>query len=300
MLFFSKSFLFIFFPILAILSYLSVSLFKNLRLYKVILIIFSIIFYGVWSYKFLLLFLALIYFNFTLTNSLIGLQDKKKYLYVIFGIIANLFVLIYFKYFNFLIENINQIFSLSFNLKNIILPLGISFITFQQISYLVNSLNFTKRKKLIDFFFFSMFFPQIIAGPILIFNDIDNQLKKNFPFLRVENIWKGIQIFFLGVFKKIFIADNLEPLVSKVFDQSLLTEFGSIDMFIGLVAYGLQLYFDFSAYSDMAIGLALIFGIVLPINFNSPYKSQSISEFWGRWHITLNRFLEKSTALLCC
>ena len=143
MLFFSKSFLFIFFPILAILSYLSVSLFKNLRLYKVILIIFSIIFYGVWSYKFLLLFLALIYFNFTLTNSLIGLQDKKKYLYVIFGIIANLFVLIYFKYFNFLIENINQIFSLSFNLKNIILPLGISFITFQQISYLVNSLNFT-------------------------------------------------------------------------------------------------------------------------------------------------------------
>ena len=94
MLFFSKSFLFIFFPILAILSYLSVSLFKNLRLYKVILIIFSIIFYGVWSYKFLLLFLALIYFNFTLTNSLIGLQDKKKYLYVIFGIIANLFVLI--------------------------------------------------------------------------------------------------------------------------------------------------------------------------------------------------------------
>lgn len=292
MLFFSKSFLFIFFPILAILSYLSVSLFKNLRLYKVILIIFSIIFYGVWSYKFLLLFLALIYFNFTLTNSLIGLQDKKKYLYVIFGIIANLFVLIYFKYFNFLIENINQIFSLSFNLKKIILPLGISFITFQQISYLVNSLNFTKRKKLIDFFFFSMFFPQIIAGPILIFNDIDNQLKKNFPFLRVENIWKGIQIFFLGVFKKIFIADNLEPLVSKVFDQSLLTEFGSIDMFIGLVAYGLQLYFDFSAYSDMAIGLALIFGIVLPINFNSPYKSQSISEFWARWHITLNRFLE--------
>ena len=145
MLFFSKSFLFIFFPILAILSYLSVSLFKNLRLYKVILIIFSIIFYGVWSYKFLLLFLALIYFNFILTNSLIGLQDKKKYLYVIFGIIANLFVLIYFKYFN-LIENINQIFSLSFNLKNIILPLGISFITFQQISYLVNSLNFTKRK----------------------------------------------------------------------------------------------------------------------------------------------------------
>ena len=110
--------------------------------------------------------------------------------------------------------------------------------------------------------------------------------------MRVENIWKGIQIFFLGVFKKIFIADNLEPLVSKVFDQSLLTEFGSIDMFIGLVAYGLQLYFDFSAYSDMAIGLALIFGIVLPINFNSPYKSQSISEFWGRWHITLNRFLE--------
>tara|TARA_B100000963_G_scaffold328846_1_gene317749 strand:+ start:12 stop:1049 length:1038 start_codon:yes stop_codon:yes gene_type:complete len=137
-----------------------------------------------------------------------------------------------------------------------------------------------------------MFFPQIIAGPILIFSDVDQQLKKNFPSLRIENIWKGFQIFFLGIFKKVFIADNLEPLVSKVFDQNLTAEIGSIDTTLGLLAYGLQLYFDFSAYSDMAIGLALIFGISLPINFNSPYKSQSISEFWGRWHITLNRFLE--------
>ena len=292
MLFFSKRFLFIFFPILVFFSYLSIKLLKNIKLYKIILIAFSIIFYGVWSYKFLLLFLLLILFNYTLSNSLIGYQESKRFFYIILSILINLSLLIHFKYYNFLVENINQIFSLSFNFKNIVLPLGISFIIFQQISYLINSLNFTKKKNFTDFLFFSMFFPQIIAGPILIFSDVDQQLKKNFPSLRIENIWKGFQIFFLGIFKKVFIADNLEPLVSKVFDQNLTAEIGSIDTTLGLLAYGLQLYFDFSAYSDMAIGLALIFGISLPINFNSPYKSQSISEFWGRWHITLNRFLE--------
>jgi alginate O-acetyltransferase complex protein AlgI len=292
MLFFSKSFLFIFIPILAVFSFLSLKLFKDVKLYKKILIVFSIIFYGLWSYKFLILFLGLIIFNYLIANYLIIFQENKRFFYVIFAIIFNLGLLIYFKYYNFLLENINQLFSLSFNFKNIVLPLGISFIIFQQIAYLINSLNFTKKKNFTDFLFFSMFFPQIIAGPILILSDVDQQLKKNFPLLNKNNVWKGIQIFFLGIFKKVFIADKLEPLVSKVFDQNPALELGSIDMFIGLLSYGLQLYFDFSAYSDMAIGLALIFGLVLPINFNSPYKSQSISEFWGRWHITLNRFLE--------
>ena len=292
MLFFSKSFLFIFIPILAVLSCLSLQLFKDVKLYKKILIIFSIIFYGLWSYKFLILFLGLIIFNYLITNYLIVFKENKRFFYVIFAIIFNLSLLIYFKYYNFLLENINQLFNLSFNFKNIILPLGISFIIFQQISYLINSLNFTKKKNFTDFLFFSMFFPQIIAGPILIFSDVDKQLKKNFPLLNKGNIWKGIQIFFLGIFKKVFIADKLEPLVFRVFDQNPAVELGSLDMFLGLLSYGLQLYFDFSAYSDMAIGLALIFGLVLPINFNSPYKAQSISEFWGRWHITLNRFLE--------
>ena len=292
MLFFSKSFLFIFIPILVIFSLISLKLLKNLRFYKFILILFSIIFYGLWSYKFLILFLSLITFNYAVTNYLINYQKNKKFYYIIFTIIINLSLLIYFKYYNFLLENINQLLNLSFNFKNIVLPLGISFIIFQQIAYLINSLNFTKKNKFIDFIFFSMFFPQIIAGPILIFSDIDQQLKKNFPLLNQDNIWKGIQLFFLGVFKKVFIADNLEPWVTKVFDQNFTQDIGSIDMFIGLLSYGLQLYFDFSAYSDMAIGLALIFGITLPINFNSPYKSQSISDFWNRWHITLSRFLE--------
>ena len=133
-----------------------------------------------------------------------------------------------------------------------------------------------------------MFFPQIIAGPILIYDDLKNQLSKKFFNVNYNNIWKGAQIFFIGMVKKVYIADKLNYWVISFENPNLL----SLDHFVSILAYGLQVYFDFSAYSDMAVGLALIFGFTIPINFFSPFKSRSISEFWQRWHMTLTRFLE--------
>lgn len=291
MLFFSKEFIFIFLPIIIILYFITIKFFKNYNQYKILLIFASIMFYGIWSLKFLIFFIILIIFNHSSINYFRRFNKEKQTLFSIALIFLNIFILIYFKYYNFLIININQVFELSFNFKNIILPLGISFITFQQIGFIWTSIERKKIVNLKDYLLFSIFFPQIIAGPILIIEDVDYQLKKNFPNMNLKNIWKGVQIFSLGLFKKVFIADKLSPWVDVVFSSDL-SNLGSLDLFIGALSYGLQLYFDFSAYSDMAIGLGLIFGLSLPVNFLSPYKSQSISEFWTRWHITLNRFLE--------
>lgn len=291
MLFISKEFIFFFFPVIALASIFILKIYNNIKIYKILLILASFIFYGLWSFKFLLFFLSLIILNYTATLYYKKIKIENYQLLIIFIIIINLFILFYFKYYNFLIENINQVFELNFNFKNIILPLGISFIVFQQIGYLWTSIGSSRKVSLVEYLFFSLFFPQIIAGPILIYDDVYYQFKRKFPNLNLLNIWKGTQIFFIGFFKKIFIADKLIPWVNLSFSTPV-TEPTSIDFFVGLISYGLQLYFDFSAYSDMAIGLALIFGLKLPVNFLSPYKSQSISEFWTRWHITLNRFLE--------
>ena len=292
MLFFSKEFLFLFLPILSILSFVAIKLFKDYNIYQVILIIASIFFYGYWSIKFLLLFLAIILFNYICASYTKNTKNLNNFYIIIFAISINLFILIYFKYYNFLIENINSVFNLKYNFKNIILPLGISFIIFQQISFLWTNLYYKKKLGLLDFLLFSLFFPQIIAGPILIIQDVVNQFKNKFPHFKINNIWSGILLFFIGIIKKVFISDNIDVWVSGPFDISQENIFFSIDYFIALLSYGLQLYFDFSAYSDMAVGLGMMFGIILPINFNSPYKAKSISEFWVTWHMTLNRFLE--------
>ena len=288
MFFVSKEFVFIFIPILAALSFFVVKSLKNKDLYKYILIFFSIIFYGVWSIKFLTFFLTLILLNYYIINFLIEYKVNKRNLLSLVLILINLSILIYYKYFNFFIANLNFTFNLSYNFKNIILPLGISFIILQQIGFIWTSSTYKKQINLSDFLFFSLFFPQIVAGPILIYEDIKIQISKKFLNINQDNIWKGIQIFFIGFFKKIFIADKLNLWVTSFDDKSLM----SIDYFVSVFAYGLQIYFDFSAYSDMAVGLALIFGLSIPVNFLSPYKSKSISEFWQRWHITLTRFLE--------
>lgn len=291
MLFFSKEFIFIFLPFVLIAYFIIIKFFNNFNFYKTLLIFASVIFYGIWSLKFLIFFIVLIIFNHTSINYFRKFDNEKKTFFSIALIFLNIFILVYYKYYNFLIININQVFELSFNFKNIILPLGISFITFQQIGFIWTSIEKKNIVNLKDYLLFSIFFPQIIAGPILIIEDVDYQFKKNFPNMNFKNIWKGVQIFSIGLFKKVFIADKLSPWVDSIFSSDL-SDLGSLDLFIGALSYGLQLYFDFSAYSDMAIGLGLIFGLSLPVNFLSPYKSQSISEFWTRWHITLNRFLE--------
>ena len=195
MLFFSKEFLFLFLPILSILSFVAIKLFKDYNIYQVILIIASIFFYGYWSIKFLLLFLAIILFNYICASYTKNTKNLNNFYIIIFAISINLFILIYFKYYNFLIENINSVFNLKYNFKNIILPLGISFIIFQQISFLWTNLYYKKKLGLLDFLLFSLFFPQIIAGPILIIQDVVNQFKNKFYF-KINNIWSVYYYFY--------------------------------------------------------------------------------------------------------
>ena len=288
MLFTSKDFIFIFVPLLILLIFCVVKFSKSHTLYKFSLIFFSLIFYGAWNLKFLIFFLTLVFLNFLIINFLIKFKIQNRSLPSFLLILFNLSILIYYKYFNFFLINLNSIFNIDYAFKNIILPLGISFIILQQISFIWTATDYKKKINLTDFLFFSFFFPQIIAGPILIYDDLKNQLSKKFFNISSAKIWQGIQIFFIGFFKKVFIADKLAIWVTA-FNDSNST---SIDYFISVVAYGFQIYFDFSAYSDMAVGLALIFGLSIPVNFFSPLKSKSISEFWQRWHITLTRFLE--------
>ncbi len=211
---------------------------------------------------------------------------------MIIGIIVNLGLLGYFKYTDFLIENLNRITGANLKLLHITLPLAISFFTFQQIAYLVDSYKGqTKEYNFLNYALFVAFFPQLIAGPIVHHKEMMPQFadKKN-KFINYDNIAKGLFIFSIGLFKKVIIADNLAPIANNGFDMA--TELNFFEGWITSLAYTFQLYFDFSGYTDMAIGSALLFNIKLPINFYSPYKALNIQEFWRRWHITLSRFLK--------
>jgi D-alanyl-lipoteichoic acid acyltransferase DltB (MBOAT superfamily) len=195
---------------------------------------------------------------------------------------------------NFFAESAADLFGASFTLENIILPLAISFFTFQQITYLVDtSRGLASKYGFLHYALFVTFFPQLIAGPIVHHSEMMPQfMRTDLCILRYRNLAIGITIFGLGLFKKVIIADNVAVFGSPVFDAAnagaTLTFF---EAWGGALAYTFQLYFDFSGYSDMAIGLARMFGIRLPLNFNSPYKAENIVEFWRRWHMTLSRFL---------
>ncbi len=210
------------------------------------------------------------------------------------GVGFNLVLLAYYKYFDFIIENLNFLFSSNFTLMHIILPLGISFFTFQQIAYLVDAWKGNIKKehhKFSDYILFVTFFPQLIAGPIVHHKDMMPQFANKIK-LNIDYFLAGCSLFTIGLFKKLIIADSLGPIANNVFaradaGESLL----AVESALGLLAYTFQLYFDFSGYSDMALGLGLMMGIRLPINFNAPYKATNIIDFWRRWHMTLSRFL---------
>ncbi|MDY2585286.1 MAG: MBOAT family O-acyltransferase [Helicobacter sp.] len=223
------------------------------------------------------------------------LISPRFYLYV--GIFFNLALLGFFKYTDFFLENFNllsKLLHLDFNipLPHILLPLAISFFTFQQIAFLVDCYKGVDKKfDFLDYCLFVSFFPQLIAGPIVHHKEMMPQFKS----LSVEwdKIAKGVLIFSLGLFKKVFIADSFAKWANNGFSIVEKGEFLNIaESWATSLSYTFQLYFDFSGYCDMAIGLGLLFGILLPINFNSPYKALSITEFWRRWHITLGRFLK--------
>ena len=219
------------------------------------------------------------------------IAQRKKI--VVLGVVANVLLLGYFKYFDFLIQNINQIFDSSFDYLQIALPLGISFFTFQQISYLVDTSRGEQTgESFVDYVLFVTFFPQLVAGPIVSHDEILPQLasKENKRF-RSDNMVQGIIAFSIGLFKKVIVADNLGKIVTYGYQH--IPQLNSFEAFLTIIAYTLQIYFDFSGYCDMATGIGLMFNIKLPMNFNSPYKSTTILEFWKRWHITLTRFLTK-------
>ena len=258
------------------------------------LVISSLVFYAWWNPVYLVLILFSMAFNYHVGKLIKAREGPKKKRWLTFGVGINLLLLAYFKYFNFFIDNINAFTAMDLNFETIILPLAISFFTFQQIAFLVDSYKgLLDELKPVDYCLFVCFFPQLIAGPIVHHKEMLPQFSiENKDRLNAENIAIGLSIFAFGLFKKMIIADNVALYVSPVFHAAGQGhELSFFEAWGAALAYSFQLYFDFSAYSDMAIGVARIFGIVLPLNFMSPYKSTSIIEFWRRWHITLSRFL---------
>jgi D-alanyl-lipoteichoic acid acyltransferase DltB (MBOAT superfamily) len=255
----------------------------------------SLFFYAFWNAAYLWLLVPSIVVNYGLGRGLDrhpGGTSKKLLLAA--GIAANLGVLLYFKYAGFLVANLDLVLGAGLSLGSIVLPLGISFITFQKIAYLVDAYRGQARDpSFLRFALFVSFFPQLIAGPIVHHAEIVPQLKPaTLQGVRVAGVAAGLALFAFGLFKKVVLADGLAPTANLVFaDAAKGMEPGLSAAWAGALAYTLQLYFDFSGYSDMACGLALLFGVRLPANFYSPYKAASIIDFWRRWHITLSRFL---------
>lgn len=261
---------------------------------KGFLVFSSLFFYSWWNVAYLPLILISMLFNYIIGN-ILNNKDKKtkitKKSILIIGIIFNLSLLGYFKYADFFIENLNITLGLSINQLNLLLPLAISFFTFQQIAYLVDSYrNETKEYDFLNYALFVTFFPQLIAGPIVHHKEMMPQFSSRWNLAkRYKNIWIGLFIFSMGLFKKVVIADTFAVWATKGFDVA--QTLNLIEAWVTSLSYTFQLYFDFSGYTDMAIGVALLFNIKLPINFNSPYKALDIQDFWRRWHMTLSRFL---------
>lgn len=287
MLFNSYSFLFFFLPVTFIVFYLIQSYYPSKAIITYLLLV-SLLFYGYWNATSLPLLLLSIGFNYLIS---LVMEKNKNFLYL--GIIINLSILIYFKYSQFLLSNIYNVIHQPFHATDYDLPLGISFFTFTQIAFLVDRYRQEAPKpSLINYGLFVTFFPHLMAGPILHHKEIMPQFKvRKFQLFTWSNLAVGLTIFSIGLFKKSILADSLSPFVAKIFLAAEEGNLSFLDAWCGSLAYTFQLYFDFSGYSDMAIGLARIFGIIFPLNFNSPYKAVNIIDFWRRWHMTLSRFL---------
>lgn len=293
MLFNSYEFIFLFLPI-TLFFYFFLNRKKFTKVSMVILVFSSLFFYSWWNPAYLPLILVSMIFNYLIGTSLAKEKkcrklSKKKLLSL--GIIANIGTLSYYKYSEFIINNINFVLNNEISHQNIELPLAISFFTFQQIAYLVDSYNGeTKEYKFLNYGMFVTFFPQLIAGPIVHHREMMPQFSNpRNKVLNYKNIAVGLFVFSIGLFKKVVIADTFAIWATNGFDFAETLHF--IQAWMVSLSYSFQLYFDFSGYADMAIGVALLFNIKLPINFNSPYKASNIQDFWRRWHITLGRFL---------
>lgn len=296
MLFSSFEYLLVFLPVTtAVFFLLSHKIGKNAAIAW--LVAASLFFYAWWNPAYVFLLLASILCNYALSLAIRRFRRRRK-LWLCIGVAFNLAILFYFKYANFFLQTLESLGAdgaiAPYASANIILPLGISFITFQKIAYLVDVYRSADAGfGFLKYCFFVTFFPQLIAGPIVRPSDIRPQLETGSAFRFMEsNFAAGLTIFVIGLWKKVVFADSVAAYASPIFQAADAgVQIGFLESWIGALAYTLQLYFDFSGYADMAIGSARIFGVHLPVNFNSPYKSGSIIMFWRTWHITLSNYL---------
>lgn len=302
MVFSSYSFLFVFLPIVLIV-YFGMAKYVTRTTQHIFLVAASLVFYAyndivygiTTGIPYVLLIMSSVAVNFACAKVIAAIKEDKSILrktVFIISILFNVGLLGYYKYSTFILENINIVFDTSFTLKYIVLPIGISFFTFQQIAYQISIWQRKERvPRFLDYSLFITFFPQLVAGPIVFSQDVMSQYQddKN-RFFNIDNFAKGIFIFCIGLFKKAVLADSIVLIVDTGFSYELNSlSFGGA--WATSLAYTMQIFFDFSGYSDMAIGLGKMMNIDLPVNFYSPYKSKSITEFWQRWHITLGRSL---------
>ncbi|HEY9177098.1 MAG TPA: MBOAT family O-acyltransferase [Flavipsychrobacter sp.] len=291
MLFNSYGFLLVFLPLTWSIYFL-LNKYTSFESGKFFLLLASVVFYSWWNpvYVFLLLFTIL--FNFIVGRQLsYNKTNFTRKALLISGVAVNLSLLGYYKYCNFFIDNTNALLHTGISMQEIILPLGISFITFQTIAFLVDCYKGqTKEYNLVNYSLFVTFFPQLIAGPIVHHGEMLPQFaQKENKYINYENLLRGSMLVMLGLVKKMIIADTFAIWANNGFDVAASLNFA--EAWITSLSYTFQLYYDFSGYCDMAVGLGLMFNIRIPFNFNSPYKATGIADFWRRWHITLSRFL---------
>ena len=292
MLFNSYVYIFLFLPVVFAGYFLLIGR-RQVVAAKTGLVLASLFFYSWWNINYLPILIFSLVFNFML-GSIIqsGRAPRERKYAMVFGVIVNLIVLGYFKYADFFIDNVNSLLGHSIGSLDLLLPLAISFFTFQQIAYLSDCYkNQVSEYDFLNYSLFVTFFPQLIAGPIVHHKEMMPQFMNNRWNLRIKytNIAAGLFIFTLGLFKKVVIADTFSVVATNGFDNA--ATLNIVEAWVTSLSYTFQLYFDFSGYTDMAIGSALLFNIKLPVNFDSPYKALNIRDFWLRWHITLSRFL---------
>ncbi len=256
----------------------------------------SLWFYGYFNASYLVIICSSICVNFLLYKKMQTAKSRRPYL--ILGLLFNVGLIFYFKYYNFFLQNLNDAFKTDFVLRTIVLPLGISFFTFQQISFIVDAYKGEAvGYSFLEYALFVSFFPQLVAGPIVLHSELIPQFRdKTRHRVNFDNLSKGIMLFSRGLAKKVLIADTFGKAVDWAFAQAAVVQVGEgaltrAEIIILMLSYTFQIYFDFSGYSDMATGLGSMFNLKIPMNFNSPYKALSVADFWKRWHKTLTRFL---------
>jgi alginate O-acetyltransferase complex protein AlgI len=290
-LFNSLEFIFVFLPVI-LAGYLIIGKIIATPAARIIwLALASLAFYGYWNVNFLPVIGISIAINFLFALAITGFPRLSKATFVL-AVAANLGALGFYKYANFAIGIFNSVAPLPLQPVSMTLPLGISFFTFTQIAYLADvTIGRAHERNFIKYVLFVTYFPHLIAGPIMHHREMMPQFDKAEPRLPSDRLAISFTIFAIGLFKKVVIADYMSTIADPIFNAASKANITILDAWGGALAYSLQIYYDFSGYCDMAIGMSLLFGIVLPFNFDAPYKAQNIAEFWHRWHITLSRFL---------